>query len=261
MVTALLIVHGLVAVALLGAISHQALATWAPSRARPGSFFGRFRSVPSASFANAIVILYAVSALLGGIMYLYFRIDIRPELERAGEWPALGLFDIKEHFVSIGLALLPAYWVCWRRPRAGEPARTRAALTSILAVIVWWGFLIGHVVNNIEGLRQHDVLTASAASHSPTGQRSPSSTWSRSSWISRCSLSIPRSAWSCWAHTIREISPLPRWRSWLPRCTGTVGPPRPRSERSCSGSLPRSCPSDGRSASGRGGSGWFPRSR
>ena len=151
MTTALLIIHGLVAVALLGAITHQTLATWAPARARPGSFFGRFRAVPSASFANAIVVLYAVSALLGGIVYLYFRVDIRPDLERAGHWQALGLFDIKEHFVAIGLALLPAYWVCWRRPRADEPPRTRAALTSILAFIVWWSFLIGHVVNNIKG--------------------------------------------------------------------------------------------------------------
>jgi len=33
------------------------------------------------------------------------------------------------------------------------------------------------------------------------------------------------------------------------------------SELSYSGSLPRSCPSDGRGASGRIGSGWFPRSR
>jgi len=151
METALLIIHGLVAVALLGAITHQALATLAPSRARPNSFFGRFRAVPSASFANAIVILYAASTLLGGIVYLNFRIDIRPHLERAGEWPALGLFDLKEHFVSIGLALLPAYWVCWRQPRAGESARTRVVLTSILAFVVWWGFLIGHVVNNIRG--------------------------------------------------------------------------------------------------------------
>jgi hypothetical protein len=141
----------LIAVALLGAISHQALATWATASARPGSFFGRFRSVPSARFANAVVVLYAVSTLLGGIIYLYFRVDVRPELERAGHWPALGFFDLKEHFVAIGLALLPAYWVCWRRPSADEPARMRAALTSVLAFIVWWGFLTGHVVNNIMG--------------------------------------------------------------------------------------------------------------
>jgi len=149
--TALLISHGLVAVALLGALTHQTLATWAPAHARPGSFFGRFRAVPSAAFANAIVVLYAISAILGAVVYLYFRVDVRPALEQAGHWQALGLFDIKEHFAAIGLALLPAYWVCWRQPRADEPARARTALTSILAFIVWWGFLIGHVTNNIKG--------------------------------------------------------------------------------------------------------------
>jgi hypothetical protein len=149
--TALLILHGLVAVALLGAITHQTVATWAPARARPGSFIGRLRTVPSASFANAIVLLYALSATLGAILYLYFRVDIRPGLEQAGHWQTLGLFDIKEHFVAIGLALLPAYWICWRQPLPDEPVRTRSALTSILAFIVWWSFLIGHVLNNLGG--------------------------------------------------------------------------------------------------------------
>ena len=151
MATALVMVHGLVAVALLGAVTHQTLATWAPAQARPGSFFGRFRTVPSASFAGAIIVLYAISAILGAIVYLYFRVDIRPGLENSRHWQTLGLFDIKEHFVAIGLAVLPAYWVCWRQPRADEYARTRAALTLILACIVWWSFLVGHVTNNIKG--------------------------------------------------------------------------------------------------------------
>jgi hypothetical protein len=74
--------------------------------------FRRFRAVPSASFANAIVVLYAVSALLGALLYLRFRVAVRPDLERAGHWQALGLFELKEHFAAIGLALLPAYWIC-----------------------------------------------------------------------------------------------------------------------------------------------------
>ena len=136
---------------LLGAITHQTLAAWATVGARPSSFFGRFRTVPSARFANAVVVLYVLSTLLGGIVYLYFRVDLRPQLESAGHWPALGFFDIKEHFVAIGFALLPAYWVCWRQPTANEATQTRTALTSIIAFIVWWGFLTGHVVNNITG--------------------------------------------------------------------------------------------------------------
>jgi hypothetical protein len=128
------------------------LAAWAPARGRPDSFFRRFRAVRSTSFTNAIVVLYAVSALLGGIVYLSFRVAIRPTLERAGHWQALGLFDLKEHFVSIGLALLPAYWICWQKKYADESAQApAAALTLILAFIVWWSFLIGHVLNNIMG--------------------------------------------------------------------------------------------------------------
>jgi hypothetical protein len=151
MATVLVIIHGLVAVALLGAVTHQTLATWAPAGGRPRSFFDRFRAVKPASFANAIVILYAVSALLGAILYLYFRIDIAPDLERDHHWQAIGFFDLKEDFVTIGAGLLPAYWVCWRRPVSDEPSRTRAALTSVLAFIVWWGFMVGHVLNNIMG--------------------------------------------------------------------------------------------------------------
>jgi hypothetical protein len=30
------------------------------------------------------------------------------EWGRAGHWPIIGLFELKEHFVAIGLGLLPA---------------------------------------------------------------------------------------------------------------------------------------------------------
>ena len=150
MVTALLIIHGLVAVLLLGAITHQALATLAPASSR-GSFFGRFRAVPSASFVDAVIVLYAVSAILGAIVYFYFGIGIRPALQNSRQWQILGLFDIKEHFAAIGAALLPAYWFLWRGPDVDQLARTRTALTLILAFIIWWNFLVGHVMNNVMG--------------------------------------------------------------------------------------------------------------
>jgi hypothetical protein len=151
MATFLVIIHGLVAVALLGAITHQTLATWAPADSRPGSFFGRFRAVPPASFSNAFIVLYVVSALFGAILYLYFRVDVRPQLERDAHFQALGFFDLKEHFISIGLGLLPAYWICWRAPLADELRQARSALSAIFAFIVWWSYLIGHVMNNIMG--------------------------------------------------------------------------------------------------------------
>ena len=151
MATILLILHGLVAVALLGAITHQTLAVCAPPRTKPLSFFGRFRAVPGAGFTNAVVVLYLVSWLLGGIVYLYFKIDVQPNLERDRHWHAMGYLDLKEDFVAIGLGLLPPYWFCWRRPVDGQNALIRVAVTILLAFIIWWSFLVGHVVNNIGG--------------------------------------------------------------------------------------------------------------
>jgi hypothetical protein len=151
MTTALLILHGLVAVALLGAITHQMLAAWAPSGVRPSSFFARFRAVQPAGYASAIVALYGAAALLGAIVYFYFKVDVQPDLERDRQWHALGFFDLKEDFVSIGLGLLPAYWISWRRPFDDDWRHTAVALTTILGFIVWWSFLVGHIVNDIKG--------------------------------------------------------------------------------------------------------------
>jgi len=149
--TILLIVHGLVAVALLGAITHQTLAACVPPRTKPLSFFGRFRAVQGAAFTNAVVVLYLVCWLLGAIVYLYFKIDVQPNLERDRHWHAMGYLDLKEDFVAIGLGLLPPYWFCWRRPVDGQNALMLAAVTILLAFIIWWSFLVGHVVNNIGG--------------------------------------------------------------------------------------------------------------
>jgi hypothetical protein len=148
--TVLLIVHGLLAVALLGAITHQALSVWTPARKPAGNFVGRFRAVPAPSYANAIVVLYVLTFVLGGIVYAYYRIEVRIVVEQLGLWAQNGSFELKEHFAAIGLAILPAYWSYWRQPTP-EDARTRAILTLLLAFIVWWNFLVGHILNNIRG--------------------------------------------------------------------------------------------------------------
>jgi len=151
MATTLLILHGLVAVALIGAITHQALATCAPPNTKPHSFFGRFRGIPAERFANAITVLYLASTLLGAVVYLYFKVDIQPNLERDRHWHAMGFLDLKEDFIVIGLGILPAYWFCWHQPASSRHNYLRSSLTLLLAFIVWWSFLVGHVMNNIRG--------------------------------------------------------------------------------------------------------------
>jgi hypothetical protein len=148
----LLIMHGLSAFLLLGAITHQALSVWMPARNRSGHFVNRVRAVPPSSYVNAIIILFIVTAILGSLIYTNYRITARFTLEQGRFWKTFGAFELKEHIVTIGLGMLPAYWCFWRPPLREEYARTRTMLTTVLAFVVWWGFLVGHLTNNIRGL-------------------------------------------------------------------------------------------------------------
>ena len=148
----LLILHGLAAFMLLGAVTHQALGVWLPARGNSATFVNRLRAVPPTSYVNAIVVLFLTTAILGGIIYTNYRIGARFTLERGRFWKTFGAFELKEHIVTIGLAILPAYWYFWRAPLREEYARTRAMLTTVLAFVVWWGFLVGHLANNVRGL-------------------------------------------------------------------------------------------------------------
>lgn len=151
MTTFLLIVHGLLAVTLLGAVTHQAIGVLAPGRKTADSFVGRMRAVSAPSYVSAIIFLYVATALLGGIIYPEYRIGVRVVLEQLDLWKANGAFELKEHFVALGMGMLPAYWYFWRQPLGEGGARARAVITATFAFIVWWSFLVGHILNNIRG--------------------------------------------------------------------------------------------------------------
>ena len=155
MIQVLLIVHGLCAAALLGAITHQSFSVAQRRPTSPGTsrgFVKRFTGVNSPAFTNAIVLLFAVNVLLGALLYPRYRIDVRPMLEDLQLRAANGIFEAKEHFAAVGLGLLPAYWLVWRQPLVPSSAQTRRYLTWALAFVVWWNFLVGEVLNNIKGL-------------------------------------------------------------------------------------------------------------
>ena len=153
MIVVLLILHGLLAVALLGAITHQALSvlTTSPAHGR-WTFVDRFRGVDATAYTTPIVVLFAVTAIGGALLYPQYRIDVRPALEDTQNVAANGVIEIKEHLVAIGLGLLPAYWLFWRQPHGSETAAARRYLTWLLAFFVWWSFIAGHVLNDIRGL-------------------------------------------------------------------------------------------------------------
>jgi hypothetical protein len=149
--TTLLIIHGLLAIALLGAITHQAAALWWPVRAPAGSFVARFRAVSGTTYVWAIIILYIATFILGAWIYTHYRYTSRLALEQLQFFKVVGTFELKEHLATIGLILLPAYWAFWRQPLSADYATARKSVTLLLAILVWINFLVGHVVNNARG--------------------------------------------------------------------------------------------------------------
>jgi hypothetical protein len=149
MITVLLIIHGILAMFLVGAITHQSLGVFWPRRPGQSNFVARARGVNPAGYVNAILVLYVVVFLLGSILYPTYRVFVRPPLQDLQLTYAIGVFEVKENFAAICLAMLPSYWYFWKK--APEFATTRRAITAILFCAIWYNFVAGHILNNVRG--------------------------------------------------------------------------------------------------------------
>ena len=144
--------HALLAVALLGALTHQAAAVLAPPRAgAAGGFVTHFRSVSGPRYAAAVCVLWGLVFIVGAWIYARYRLHVRILIEQEQLWKTLGVFEMKEHIATIGLGLLPVYWHLWKNARNAAYDSARKWLTVVLAAICWYSFLIGHIVNNTRG--------------------------------------------------------------------------------------------------------------
>jgi uncharacterized membrane protein YeiH len=148
-----LFLHFVVAVALLAAITLQAALVLAPApqlaSASGGSLRALLLSPPSATL---IVILYVVQSLLGAWVYIKYRTYVRIPMEGLRHWWTVGAFEFKEHFITMGLAVLPAYWFFWRDPASQEHATIRKWLTVFLMLSAWYGLAAGHTANDFRGV-------------------------------------------------------------------------------------------------------------
>ena len=150
--TILAIVHALLAVALLGAITHQAASVLAPARAGAAEgFVTHFRAVSGPRYAGAICVLWVLTFIFGAWIYTRYRVHVRLPIEQEGLFKTLGAFELKEHLTTIGLGLLPVYWYMWKNVRNAAYTSPRKWLTVVLAAICWYAFLTGHVLNNVRG--------------------------------------------------------------------------------------------------------------
>jgi hypothetical protein len=151
MIAYLTILHGIVAIFLLGAVTHQGLTVWrTPGPAQ--LFVNRFRAIPAVRFANSIAVLYVLTFALGAYIYPTYVLDVKAAIADYGMHKTVGLFQIKEHMAVICLGLLPVYWHYWRSVPLAAATATRRFLTTFLTVGVWWNLVIGHLLNNLKGL-------------------------------------------------------------------------------------------------------------
>lgn len=151
--TILLMTHALLAVTLLGAITHQAMSVLAPVRqaAGGGGIITRFRAVQGAGYAAAVCVLWPLTMIFGSWIYTKYRMYVRIPIEAQGYWKTLGVFDLKENIAVFGLFLLPVYWYLWKNARNAEYDSPRRWLTVLMAAMVWYLFLVGHFLNNTRG--------------------------------------------------------------------------------------------------------------
>jgi len=147
----LLILHGLVAIALIGAITHQGFSAW--RRPAPAKVFvDRFRAVPAIGYATPVVILYVADFLLGAYIYPAYVLEVKASLADFGFNTDIFLFQAKEHIAVIGILFLPAYWHYWKCIPSDTFVLTRRFVTTLIMIVVWWNLVIGHVLNNVRGL-------------------------------------------------------------------------------------------------------------
>ena len=148
----LLFIHFLIAVGLLAAVTLQAVAVLMPVQQAAGNVVDRFSPVPAASYAPAIAVLYVLQALMGAWIYVKYRTYVRIPMEELRHFWTVGSFELKEHVVTMGLGLLPAYWYFWQEPLSAEHAVMRKWVTVFLALSVWYAFLVGHTANDFRGV-------------------------------------------------------------------------------------------------------------
>ena len=147
----LLFIHFLLAVSLLAAVTLQAVAVLMPARQVAGNFIDR-SPLPAASYTALIAVVYVLQALMGAWIYIKYRTYVRIPMEQLRHFWTVGSFELKEHVVTMGMGLLPAYWYFWREPLSAEYDNVRRWVTVFLALSVWYAFIVGHVANDFRGV-------------------------------------------------------------------------------------------------------------
>ncbi len=133
----LLLTHAAVAIPLIGSSVHNGLLSIRNLLGRPTPVRLR-RLYPQVTLA-----LYLAALLLGSIIYPAFRVEVRAaHLDVVHPW-ATGLFEIKEHWVALGIPLVIAQVLLPSDKGRAPVTRFRDLLGVATMIIVVWAGVVG----------------------------------------------------------------------------------------------------------------------
>jgi len=144
----LLLAHLLATFVLVGAMTHNLLIV-------AGYLRGRFgRQKLEWLYVRVSLWAYAIVYVIGALIYPAYRIHIRHEyFDPKLPW-ATGLFEVKEHWGAVGLAIFFAYYLL---RRSFQPAEEKdklylyVPLCVLLNVIVWYKVVVGCYLTILKG--------------------------------------------------------------------------------------------------------------
>ena len=139
------IIHLLTGVFLLGALTHH---LWLVIRREVSTYAKAVRR-----FSFWAVLSYLVCFAWGCFVYPYFRYYVRFLVQDKRAPEATGLFEIKEHWIAIGLAILPFYYLTSRAVNQLDKRDLRLHQASVVGmnVVVWYSFVVGAVLVLLRG--------------------------------------------------------------------------------------------------------------
>ena len=139
----LLFLHLIAAACVLGSAIHLAIRVF-------GYWRGRVIKVDQEKlYAKLVVISYSVCYLLGAAIYPAFRVHARADyLDQQLPW-ATGLFEVKEHFATIGLISAIGIWLISRAIGRSIARKWLPLYASLIAIVlltllynVWSGWYL-----------------------------------------------------------------------------------------------------------------------
>lgn len=133
-------IHAIMAITMLGAATHNGVLSIGMLRGKPGN--QKLQHI----YATVVFVTYVINYLIGLVMYPTFRVSVRAAYLDANVPMATGFFEVKEHWLALGLALLfwyyPYSWYARKLPPDKVPL-LYPTVGIVLALLIWAAALTG----------------------------------------------------------------------------------------------------------------------